>query len=97
MNKPRILFFDIETMSNKIYAWGVYEQNAIEVLEHWYMLSFAWKWLGEKKTYCMTLPDFGLYKTDKHNDRDLVKFFHDVMSTADVVVGHNSNKFDKME
>ena len=94
MNKPRILYFDIETMSNKIYAWGVYEQNAIEVLEHWYMLSFAWKWLGEKQTYCKALPDYKLYKSDPKNDKNLVTDLGKLLDEADVVVAHNGRQFD---
>jgi len=94
MAKPRILFFDVETFANKIYSWGIYEQNAIEVLEHWYMLSFAWKWQGEKQTHVRALPDYPLYKKDPKNDRMLIEELWKLFDEADVVVGHNSNSFD---
>ena len=46
--KPKILLFDIETMANEGYVWGIWEQNVIAIKRPWYMLSFAYKWLGDK-------------------------------------------------
>jgi hypothetical protein len=45
----RILLFDIETMANLGWVWGKWEQDVIAFKERWYMLSFAYKWFGEKK------------------------------------------------
>lgn len=94
MNKPKILLFDIETMANLIYAWGKYEQDAIAYKRHWYMLTFAYKWLDEKKTYCRSLPDYPLYKKEKENDRELVKELWNLFNEADIIVAHNGNSFD---
>lgn len=92
--KPRILLFDIETMANLVYVWGKYEQDVIAYKRHWYMLSFAYKWLGEKTTYCLSLPDFPAYKKDKIDDSQLVKALWDLFNEADVVIAHNGNSFD---
>jgi len=95
MSKPRILLFDIETQANKIYAWGKYEQNAIAYAQHWYMISFAWKWLDEKQVYVKALPDYPkLYKSDPTNDNNLVNDLWKLFDEADVVMGHNAKKFD---
>jgi len=93
-SKTRILFFDIETMANKIYAWGKYEQNAIAYSQHWYMLSFAYKWYGEKQTYVKGLPDYKGYSKNPTNDKLLVQDLWKLFDEADVVVAHNGRKFD---
>lgn len=92
--KARILLFDIETMANLAYVWGKYEQDVIAVKRHWYMLTFAYKWLDENKTYVYGLPDFPLYKKDKYSDKDLVKKLWDLFSEADIIIAHNGNSFD---
>ena len=92
--KPRILLFDIETMANLVYVWGKYEQNVIAYQRHWYMLTFAYKWLGEKKTYVKSLPDYKLYKKDKHNDLELIKDLWKLFDEADIIIAHNGASFD---
>lgn len=93
-NGLRILLFDIETAPLLGYTWGVWEQDVIEVKENWYILSFAAKWLGESKVTVYGLPDFKGYKKDKQDDRLLVQKLHEVFSQADVLVGHNGDRFD---
>ena len=91
----KILFFDIENATNLGYFYELWKEgNILSIENQWYLLSFAYKWLGEKKTHVVSLPDFKLYKKDKENDRDLVKELHNIMSQADVVVAHNGNNFD---
>jgi len=92
--KPRILFYDIETAPLVSYTWGIWEVDVIEVKEEWYMLTFAYKWLGEKKTHVVSLPQFGLYKKDPKNDRELVKKLWSLFDEADVIVAHNGLSFD---
>jgi len=93
-NKPKILIFDIETSPNLSYTWGKYDQNVIEFKEEWYMLSFAYKWLGEKKVHGFKLNDFSLYKKDKTNDLELCNKLWELLDSADIVIGHNSISFD---
>ena len=90
---PKILFFDIETMANKAYVWGKYEQDVISFIQPWYMMSFAYKWFGGRiKAY--SLPDFKLYGRDPTNDKELCKKLWELFSEADVVIAHNGNAFD---
>lgn len=93
-NKPKILLYDIETMANLAYVWGKYEQDVIAVKRHWYMMSFAYKWLGEKQTYVKALPDFPMYKKDQYNDKELVESLWKLFDEADIIVAHNGNDFD---
>ncbi len=92
--KPRILLYDIETMANRSYVWGKYEQDVIAVDRHWFMLSFAWKWLGETTTHVLSLPDFKGYKPGSDNDAALVTELWKLFDEADVIIAHNGNDFD---
>lgn len=91
---PKILLFDIETAPNLGYVWGKWEQDVIENTRDWYMMTFAYKWLGEKTTHAYSLPDFPLYKRNPEDDTALVKKLHELFCEADIVVAHNGNEFD---
>lgn len=96
MNKePKILLYDIETMANLAYVWGKYEQDVVAFEKEWYMLCFAYKWLGEKKTHVVSLPDFKSYKKDKTDDKELVTELWKLFNEADIIIAHNGNSFDQ--
>jgi uncharacterized protein YprB with RNaseH-like and TPR domain len=89
MNKQqKILLYDIETTPNVSYTWGVYEQNVIDIKEQSYILSFAYKWLGDKSVKAYCLNDF---KGDK---KKLILKLHELFNEADIIVAHNGSKFD---
>jgi len=92
--KAKILLFDIETMANLAWVWGKYEQNVIDYEMEWYMLCFAYKWLGEKQTHVVGLPDFSSYKKNKEDDKKLITALWDLFNEADVIVAHNGDAFD---
>lgn len=94
MQKPKILAFDIETRPLLGYTWGTHEQDVIKVVQDWCILSFACKWVGEKKTEVYALPDFNLYKKDPNNDIELVKKLHEKFNEADVLLAQNGDAFD---
>lgn len=94
-NSYRILFYDIETAPMLIWAWGIWEQNAIAVEKQWYIMSISYKWEGDRKPTTIALPDFELYKKDPENDRELAKKLHELFSEADLIVAHNGDKFDQ--
>lgn len=89
-----IVTIDIENSPNLAYVWGKYEQNVIAFEREWNMLSFAYKWFGEKKVKSYSLPDFKGYGKDKHNDTYLVAKLWEVLDEADIVIGHNVDRFD---
>lgn len=90
----KTLLLDIETSPNLGYIWEKYEQDVLAYTEEWFMLSFAVKWLGKKRTDVWSLPDFPMYRKDKHNDKDLVTKLHSYLNEADVVIAHNGDFFD---
>jgi hypothetical protein len=93
--KPRILLYDIENTPTVVTTWGLWEQNAIETLEEWYLLSYAYKWLGEDTVHVVALPDFKGYSKDKKNDKALCESLHKLFDEADIVVAHNGNSHDQ--
>ena len=92
--KKKVLLFDIETAPLLGYTWGKWEQNVIEFKRDWYILSFACKWLGEKKVYWYGLPSFPGYHRHKEDDKALVKKLWEFFDEADVLIGHNGDRFD---
>lgn len=94
--KPKVLYLDLEISPALIYAYGAYEVNALKVKQPPMIVSYAWQWEGEKTIHCKILPDYPQYKsgilnlTDKYICRDL----YDLMNEADILVGHNFQKFD---
>ena len=84
---PKVLLFDIECTPNLGYVWGKWEQNVLAYKEQWQILCFAYKWLGEKKIYCITAKD------DK-GDKKVCEVLYDLFNQADVLVAHNGDSFD---
>lgn len=95
IDKTRVLVYDIETTPLQSYTWGTYQTDVIKVQQDWYMLSFAYKWLGDKKTKVYGLPDFATFKKDKTDDSELVKKLHELFDEADIVIAHNGDRFDQ--
>lgn len=91
--KTKILYYDIETSPLVGYAWKKWEADILEVKQDWYILSFCAKW-KDGKTIVKALPDYLLYKKEPHNDRSLVRDLWELFNEADVIIGHNSDKFD---
>lgn len=91
--KPKILLFDIETSPNLGYIWGKWEQNVIAFEQEWFMLSFCAKWL-DGKTITRGLIDYPAYVKDKTNDKALVTELWQLFNEADIIIGHNGDKFD---
>ena len=61
----------------------------------WYLLSFAWRWQGEKKVHVLGLDDFPGYKPGSENDKPLAKALHALFDEADVTIAHNGDRFDR--
>ena len=92
--RTRVLLYDLESAPYIGYTWGKWEQNVIQFIEERYIISFAYKWLGEKKVHVVSLPDFSGYKKDRKNNKALVQKLHDLLDQADIAVGHNVMDFD---
>jgi hypothetical protein len=93
-DEVKILIWDIETAPSLGYVWGKWEQNVLAFEQEWYILTVAWKWLGEKTTHVLGLDDFDLYKKEPENDRELARLAWELFNEADIVVAHNGVAFD---
>ena len=94
-HEVRTLLWDIETAPNRGWTWGKYEQNVIAFEQEWYVLTVAYKWLGDKTTHVKGLDDFPKrYKKDDEDDYELTKLAWDLFNEADIVVAHNGVAFD---
>lgn len=95
MTHPKIAFFDIETAPSLGWFWGkLWETDIIGVKSEWYIISFAYKWMGEDKVHFHALPDYKTFKRDKEDDRELLEDLRDLMDEADILIAHNGDRFD---
>lgn len=93
----KILLYDIETVPNIVSSWTTSGKNwrAIEVVEEWYMLCFAYKWLGQKKIHTVALPDFKGYPKNKQNDKNILEVLWKLLDEAEIVIAQNGDAFDQ--
>lgn len=94
MTKARRVCIDIETAPSIGYVWGMYEQDVIDLMQDWFILSFAWKWEGDKRVQVAALPDYPGYAKNRKDDRALVEHLWRIFDEADILVAHNGARFD---
>lgn len=92
---PAVLLYDIETAPALAWMWSAYNANIIEIEQDWYILSFAYKWLGSDTVHFVGLPDDPDWVPDSPNDRFVVERLALAFDRADILVAHNGDKFDK--
>lgn len=90
--KPKILLLDIETAPIIAHTWGVYDVTVghKQVVKDWHLLSYAAKWLDSPKIYYSDQRDM----IDVSDDRGLLDELWHLIDEADILVGHNLQKFD---
>lgn len=88
----KILIFDIETAPLKGYFWRLWKENIgyNQLIDEWYMLTWAAKWLGEEEVIYDSVHLHG----DHTDDTPILASLHALLDEADVVVAHNGNRFD---
>lgn len=91
-NKPKILLLDIETAPIQAYVWSLFD-NVIglnQMIQDWHLLSWSAKWHGGKEVF---------YEDQRNeevitNDKRICKSLWELINRADIVVGHNVERFD---
>lgn len=95
MSNPKVAFFDVENAPSLGYFWGkLWETSILKTVTPWYMLSFAYKWMGEKTVHFHSLPEYPLFKKNKLDDRMLIEDLHALFDEADILIAHNGDRFD---
>ena len=96
---PRVLLYDIESSLMPVAVFELIHNDYISpenILAERHLICAAWKWSDETKIHSVSLlDDPKRFKRDIHDDRHVVETLHTIMSEADVLVGHNSDSFDK--
>lgn len=92
--ETKIILLDIETAPSLGWVWEKWETNVADFKNYWYILSYAWKVLGENKTYVKALTDYPDYEKDRENDKNLLQDLWKVLNEADIVIAHNGDGFD---
>lgn len=86
----KVLMYDIETSYNIVKSWRVGYQlniNPSDILHERAIICVSYKWLDEDTIYNITW--------DKNQcDKFLIEQFIEVLNDADLIVGHNSDRFD---
>lgn len=89
-----IIVLDIETAPRiGLFFGNVYKASIAKVIQESYVFGFSWKPLGKKVRSCY-IWDFPRYETEPRNDIEVIKKWVEVVSEADIVIGHNSRSFD---
>jgi len=87
--KVKRLIVDIEVSGNKGYFWESgfkLDVPYINIVEERQVICIGWKWEGEKQIQCDTWSG--------KSDKNLLKWFAPLLEEADVVIGHNHDRFD---
>ena len=87
--QPKILILDIESSLSQLATFTLKPQwhNHGNLLEDWWIHTAAWKWLGDDKIHSVKTYQKGC-------DKRIVSKLRDILEKADVVVGHNTDRFD---
>lgn len=84
MNK--VLLIDLETSPNLGYIWEKYEQNVLSFVTERDLLSFSYKWEGEKSVKVCSLEECTI--------KELVGKLHKLFNEAEIIIAHNGDNFD---
>jgi transposase-like protein len=90
---PKILLFDVETSFYHFVGWGTYKQyiQHYQITEHQYIISWAAKWLYDENVQSdVVTPE----ESKNRDDKRILKSIHKLLDEADIVVGHNGDRFD---
>ena len=93
----RILLFDVETAPNKVYNWGLYNQNIgkNQIIERGYMLCYCAKWIGSGEILSDAIWNYPKdFRVRPRDDNNIAKSLWKLIDEADIVITHNGEKFD---
>jgi DNA polymerase elongation subunit (family B) len=89
---PKILILDIETSPILAHVWSIWQENIglNQIVKDWHILSFSAKWYKEKEIFYFDQRN----EKNIEDDKTLLKKLSTLINQADVIVGHNLDKFD---
>lgn len=97
MDKPKVLYFDIETtpLITANFRLGKQHIGHDQILKRPQVMVICWAW-GDSKVQgkIFDLSKYDWYAKDDDADYKLIKDFITVAAQADLIIGHNAKKFD---
>jgi DNA polymerase elongation subunit (family B) len=92
----KILSIDIETAPMMGYLWSIWREMRTpdHLSSDWYIMSYAYKWLGNDTVYGRTLRQCSNYTIGTEDDSELIEDLWNLFDEADIIVAHNGDKFD---
>lgn len=90
---PKILLFDIETSPMRAFVWGHWKNNVAlnQVISNTYVLCWSAKWLGHEEVMSGVLTQ---KEAKNEDDKRIVMDLWKLLDEAEIVIGHNHEKFD---
>lgn len=91
--QAKVLLLDIETAPILAAIWKLWKQSVAthQVMEDWFILSYAAKWLYSDKVISNVLsPE----EAKSQDDSKLVKELRELLDEADVIITYNGINFD---
>lgn len=86
----KVLVFDVETSQMKVKVWQLRGNEYIEptrILEDWFMVCWAGKWLNGKSIGDRLTPR----EAKACNDKRIIKSLWSALNEADIVIAHNGD------
>ena len=82
------LILDIETAPNKVYSWGLFNQNIAinQIDEPGYILCWGAKWHGKDKVHFASLK--------QHGKHEMLNRIYELLDEADALIHYNGQRFD---
>ena len=95
----KVVYIDIETAMMKVYAYDLYvpsKRIAKDMIaQNSFVICWSAAWLDENhEIKRMVSRKLEPNEARKQNDKRIVSEIHEILDSADVIVGHNSNNFD---
>ena len=92
---PKVLLLDIETTPMEVFVWGLFVPGKRisheNIIKSWNCVSWSAKWLFSSEVMSDVLtPE----ESRKRDDRRILKSVWKLLEDADIVIGHNGDKFD---
>ena len=88
----KVLFYDLEMFPGIYYGWSKFnppfQQIAKTAIN---MISYKWAHRGKVQTIKLTKKQ---HKENPRQEKVLIEKFLKVMNEADIIIGHNGDKFD---
>jgi uncharacterized protein YprB with RNaseH-like and TPR domain len=92
VEKPKILFFDLETTPNEGTFWGLRVFGYLSpenITRERTIICASWKWNDSPEVHSVSVT-----AARPNDDKGVVTALYDVMCQADAAIAHNGDKFD---